>query len=238
MRKSRYFNGREFPDLDVNCFITLIDLENKVLDTNPGKAVGPDSVPPDIHSIAPTEVARILMPIALKCCGLISEPFQWSGGKYKELFKKIGKHHLVDSFRAMLLSDVLGKTVQGSLLAKTIDFASDDLKGYQFAGRAKRGCDLASHVARTMLDYGKTLNATFLRLFVDLKNVFWSLLRSVVLRYGETDDVFAYIVKDIIMPNDIPTDLLDILREPPHVDLPECQSIFRASCNSIIRTRG
>ena len=92
MRKSRYFNGKEFPDLDVNCFIKLIDLESKVLDANPNKAVGPDALPPDIHSIAPTEVVRILMPIALKCCGLISEPFQWAGGTYKDLFNKVGKH--------------------------------------------------------------------------------------------------------------------------------------------------
>ena len=155
------------------------------------------------------------MPIALKCCGLISKPFQWSGGKSKELSKHIGKHHLVDSFRAMLLSGILGKTVQGSLRAKTIDFASDYLGEYQFAGREKRGCDLASHVARTMLDYGKTLKATIVLLFVDLKNAVCSLLRSVVLRYGETDDVFAYIVKELKMPHDILTDLLDILREPP-----------------------
>ena len=101
MRKSRYFNGKELSDLEVNCFITLIDLESKVLDTNPNKTVGPDALPPDIHSIAPTDVAGILTPMTLKCCGLISEPFQWAGGMYKELSKNIGKHQLVNSFLAI-----------------------------------------------------------------------------------------------------------------------------------------
>ena len=40
-------------------------------------------------------------------------------------------------------------------------------------------------------------------------------MRSVVLKYGEIDDVFASIAKELKIPHDILTDHLDVLRESP-----------------------
>ena len=142
-RNIRYNNDRIFPQLDISCLITLIGLETKLRDVNPDKAVGPDDVPPAIPAMAPCEMARLLLPISMKCCGLVAEPFQWAGGRYKELFKRSGVHHLADNFRAILLADIMGKTVQGALRSKVIDFTNDFLGDYKFAGRPKRGCDLA-----------------------------------------------------------------------------------------------
>ena len=85
----------------------------------------------------PKAIARVLGPLDLKCSGLVCEPFQWSGGRYKELSTKSAIQSLVESFRAILLSDVFGKVVKGCLRAKTVDFSCDLFRRLPVCGEAQ-----------------------------------------------------------------------------------------------------
>ena len=89
-RAERYHDGRIFPELRVDCLISPFDLEQKAHNTSQSKAVGPDVVPPEIVKCMPKAIARVLAPLALKCSGLVCEPFRWAGGRYKESFKNSG----------------------------------------------------------------------------------------------------------------------------------------------------
>ena len=168
VRSERYSPDRVFPRLQRDCITTLFDLEQKCLDANSKKATGPDSVPPEVLKFAHGPISRLLAPVALKVTGLVCEPMQWSGGRYKELYKLAGSQTVVDSFRAVLLADLFGKTIQGTIRSKIIDLWGDYFSDYQFAGRSKRGCDLASHVIKTLLDVGVALQASVLIMFLDL----------------------------------------------------------------------
>lgn len=108
-RHSRYSTDRIMPQLCSSCFVSWLDLEQQFLSLNPGKATGPDKVPPEVLKCCSTAVTRALTPLSFKMCGLCSEPYQWSGGTYHPLYKNSGPQHLVVNSRAILLSDIMGK---------------------------------------------------------------------------------------------------------------------------------
>ena len=58
-------------------------------------------------------------------------------------------------------------------------------------------------------------NALFCLVFMDIKNACCSLLRSLVVEFGESDDMFAHIVKELKLPPDLLEELMFIVRTPP-----------------------
>ena len=101
------------------------------------------------------------------------------------------------------------------LRCKTIDIVGDFLSDFQFCGMPRRGCDIASHIGKTLLDVGQVLNCSVLLLFLDLKNAFYSMVRQLVFEYGENDDVIAFAARELGLSGDLLEDFMHVLRCPP-----------------------
>ena len=57
-------------------------------------------------------------------------------------------------------------------------------------------------------------------MFVDVKNAFYSLVRRLVFEFGESDDMFAYLVSRLQLPPDLLRDFLHACRMPPAARIP------------------
>ena len=55
-----------------------------------GKAFGHDGIAAECYKNYPAETAMILIPLAIKQSGLLTEPLQYKGGEAKELYKRKG----------------------------------------------------------------------------------------------------------------------------------------------------
>ena len=228
---ARYFDGRVFPELQADCITTPFDIEQKALNVTCGRASGPDQIPPELVMCNPKAIARLLAPLGLKTTGRVCEPYQWSGGKYKELYKRSGVQSLVESFRAILLSDIFGKMLQGPLRTKTVNFATDFFGDYQFAELPGKGCDLALHALLAFMEYAAFLQVSSIHIFVDCHNAFYSMLRSLVLEYGDNDQILAYVIQRMGLPQDVASEILEACHRPPAARLamlpPHLQAVLQ-----------
>ena len=217
--------------MQADCITTPFDIEQKALNVTCGRASGPDQIPPELVMCNPKAIARLLAPLGLKTTGRVCEPYQWSGGKYKELYKRSGVQCLVESFRAILLSDIFGKMLQGPLRTKTVNFATDFFGDYQFAGLPGKGCDLAHHALLAFMDYAAFLQVSSINIFVDCHNAFYSMVRSLVLEYGDNDQILAYVIQRMGRPQDLASEILEACHRPPAARLamlpPHLQAVLQ-----------
>ena len=85
---------------------THYDLDRQALEVNVSKASGPYWVPLELTAADPCGISGVLFSLALMCTGLVCKTFQWSGGRYEELYKHAGVQSAVASF-ARLFSMII-----------------------------------------------------------------------------------------------------------------------------------
>ena len=98
---------------------------------------------------------------------------------------------------------------------KIIDIVGDFLSAFQFCGRPRRGCDVASHIGKSVIDASRALQCSAFLLFIDLKNAFCSMVRELVFDFGECDDVVAFAARELGLSGDLLEDVMHISRCPP-----------------------
>lgn len=111
---------RPFTQLTTSDLPTLQELEMQLRKAPIGKSCGLDAIPGELlHSACP-HLATFLWPLLLKVASRIQEPLQWKGGQLVALHK--GKHSPMEcsSYRAILVSSALGKSMHGVFRARTM----------------------------------------------------------------------------------------------------------------------
>ena len=101
------------------------------------------------------------------------------------------------------------------LRTKTNNFATDFFGDYQFAGLPGKGCDLAHHALLAFMDYAAFLHVSSIHIFVDCHNAFYSMVRSLVLEYGDNDQILAYVIQRMGLPQDVASEILEACHRPP-----------------------
>ena len=165
-------------DLDISDIPTLLELEATLRRAPIGKACGLDGIPGELlHSSSPY-LARMLWPLLLKVTSRIQEPLQWKGGKLVALYK--GKHSPMEcaSYRAILVSSSLGKSMHSVFRARTMPYLQRGATDLQFSVQPQAMVSMAAHCIRLAQGRARRCSLSDYTLFLDIASAYYTLLRQ------------------------------------------------------------
>ena len=185
------FPGDQSPTLDLKALPTLAQVEAVIRRSRAHKAPGPDHIPAAIFKLDPVMFARLLFPLYLKIGIRCHEPVRFRGGEIIALANKAHSKFQCADFRAIVLSDQLGKyhhTIQRQkLLASFADFQAP-----MQAGCSKGiGVDHVHLQLEAYSDWAWHEKRSFCVLFVDVASAYYQALRPFVVGGTLTDEQIA-----------------------------------------------
>ena len=166
------------PSFDASDLPTLLELETALRKAPIGKACGLDGLPGELlHSSSPY-LARLLWPLLLKVTSRVQEPLQWKGGKLVALYK--GKHSTMEcaSYRAILVSSALGKSMHSVFRTRTMPYLQREATSLQFSVQPHAMVSMAAHCIRLAQGRAKHRCLSDYTLFLDIASAYYTLLRQ------------------------------------------------------------
>ena len=185
----RHFLADRFT-LSLEDLPTLFDLECALRRVRQGKAVGEDGIPPELCGGHPVELARILYPQLVKLALHGQEALIHKGGRLAIAHKK-GPTNECSSFRSLLVSSHVGKTLHRALRQHQQVFYTTYMQSQQVGGRPKIPVNFAVHMVRAHLRMHVSQGTSASLIFLDLTEAFCRVLRPLVLGGSWDDQVLA-----------------------------------------------
>ena len=185
----RHFLADRFT-LSLEDLPTLFDLECALRRVRQGKAVGEDGIPPELCGGHPVELARILYPQLVKLALHGQEALIHKGGRLAIAHKK-GPTNECSSFRSLLVSSHVGKTLHRALRQHQQVFYTTYMQSQQVGGRPKIPVNFAVHMVRAHLRMHVSQGTSASLIFLDLTEAFYRVLRPLVLGGSWDDQVLA-----------------------------------------------
>ena len=195
-------------DLDLNMIPTLWEVQSAMGRVKPGKAAGPNALPPDIFKIGGLPLAVQFNALMVKASVEGREPLKWKGGNLIPLWKGKGSMAWPENFRAIFVSNISAKLYHSCVRARLEAIWLSNIDSLQQGGRKGFGTDLSHHILQAFLSWGRHRGASTAILFVDLHSAFYSVWRGSLFP-GEVDTTFLRQAFDRFAIT--PHDLADIL---------------------------
>eukprot|EP00435_Cladocopium_sp_Y103_P011666 s1008_g3.t1 len=189
-------------DIDMQELPSLTDVEVAFRRVPAGRARGPDHIPGEVcHLHAPIMAAQIFSQL-MKIVIHGQEPMRFKGGCLTPAWKGKGDTHLVSSYRSLLVSSNIGKIIHRSIRQLHASTYEHWLQSQQIGGRRHVPVQLALHQARSFLRRVRRQHACAGLLFLDLTEAFYRVLREFTLGGYPTDELLAFVLKRLNLPED------------------------------------
>jgi hypothetical protein len=130
----------------------------------------------------------------------------WRGGRLQECYKGKGDQDVCDSFRGLLISDHMGKTLTSLLQLHLNERYTAYVTVNQFGAVRRRGTALASHTLRSFMDACRLMGYSIAIIFVDLSKAFDLIVRQLVLGWDaslETMEQKMGVLTSLGLPEDV-----------------------------------
>jgi len=175
--------------LSVNNIQSKRELEKQIVRSKKGKKHGPDAQPNDLFAVAPQAVARHFHPVLTLASLGRHEPLLFKGGVNHDLHKGKGPAEIMRSYRAILLSNHIGKHHHKFYRSKLFQLCNAWFLSTQCGGLPGKGTDMANIMLRMSQRTAKDKGYTQIAMFVDVTNAFYTVYREtlVPLRHCEED---------------------------------------------------
>ena len=194
---------------------TLVDLERAYRRVRIGKATGADNIPPELCHGQPTTLARLTFTQMLKLVAHGQESLMHKGGLLVSAWKKKGAQHECSSYRSLLISSHVGKTLHRALRETQSSLYEKFLQQNQLGGRKKVPVGLGVHHVRASLRRAKEHRASSALIFLDLQEAFYRVLRPLAVGGPITDDALGQVAQRLRLDQDVLHDLFQLLQMPP-----------------------
>eukprot|EP00435_Cladocopium_sp_Y103_P020241 s592_g4.t3 len=195
------FRQRDF-DLNMDELPTLTDVEMAFRRVPSGRARGPDHIPGEVCHLHASVMAASSYGQLMKLVLHGQEPLKYKGGCLTPAWKGKGGTHLVSSYRSLLVSSNLGKVLHRSVRQLHAGAYEHWLQSQQLGGRRHVPVQLALHQARAFMRRAKHQKASVGLLFLDLTEAFYRILRELTLGGHPTDELLAFVMQRLRMPED------------------------------------
>ena len=159
---------------------TRTELERGLRLSPCGRAAGKDAVPGDVLHVAAAQLAPPVFQLLLKLAMRLQEPLQWKGGELHHVWKRKQSALLCDSYRAILVSSTIGKSVHSVFRQRCGDYLDAAATPMQIGGRRGFPVQLAMHAARLFHEAMRRRNAPSALVFLDLSEAFHRVARPLV----------------------------------------------------------
>eukprot|EP00435_Cladocopium_sp_Y103_P050288 s1539_g15.t1 len=189
-------------DLTMAELPTLTDVEIAYRRVPSGRARGPDHIPGEVCHLHANVMAAHSFGQLMKLVLHGQEPLRFKGGCLTPAWKGKGGTHLVSSYRSLLVSSNLGKILHRSVRQLHASTYEHWLQAQQLGGRRHVPVQLALHQARAFLRRAKSQHASVGLLFLDLTEAFYRILRELTLGGHPTDELLAFVLHRLQMPED------------------------------------
>lgn len=166
----------QLPDLP-----SLTELEAAYRRVQVAKATGPDHVDARLCHVAPAALAKRTYVILLKTFLHGHECLLHKGGQLHQLWKQKGPKDLCGSFRSILISSHIGKSMHRCLRSYSSDIFEKFLQKQQLGGKRKIPVTLGVHQARAYLRSRKQQGLNVGMVFLDLCEAFYRIVREMAM---------------------------------------------------------
>ena len=168
---------------------TLTDLEAAFRRVKDHKAVGEDQIPPELCHHFPTSLARLAFGQLLKLCSHGQEALFHKGGVLVAAWKKKGPQILCESYRSLLISSHIAKSVHRAVRDHQSTVYEAFLQSAQIGGRKSIPVSLGVHYIRAAARRARNLGRSHALVFLDLREAFYRVLRPISI--GGTSSTYA-----------------------------------------------
>lgn len=198
---------------------TLTDLEHAFRRVRPHKAVGDDQVPPEICHRHPVQMARLTFTQMLKLCTHGQEALQHKGGLLVAAWKRKGPQKLCSSYRSLLISSHVGKTVHRAIRDHQANVYEAFLQHQQVGGRRHFPVTMGVHYLRSTARMARQTKRSHAMIFLDLQEAFYRVIRPIAIGGVITDTLLSSIADRLRLPPDAVRDLYHLLQLPAATEM-------------------
>eukprot|EP00435_Cladocopium_sp_Y103_P017883 s2571_g4.t1 len=207
--------GREETlSIDATELPTLTDLELAMRRTACGRARGHDSIPGGLLHHCPVQVAALVYPSVWKLMLHGQEDLQYKGGKLVQAYKGRGERDSCSSFRSLLISSQIGKSIHRTIRSRQADIFERFLQKQQVGGRRRQPVTYGLHLVRAHLRCARKNGRSAAVFFVDLTEAFYRIFRPLCMNNGITDEALAAFLHKLQMPHSALQELWALLEGP------------------------
>ena len=191
--------------------LTLGQWHAALADSPAGRAAGPDALPAEAFHADLYGMAQGSFPLVMKVMLTAKEPFQHKGGVLQPLWKGVGSQCVTDSYRDILLGDVLGKRLHGGIRRQIMAVAGGAVRPTQCGGVAHRGTDMCALMVREFLADAARSRRSAAVLFAGLKSAYYRAVRETVIGGALHEDVLLNLAQRLGVDRDALRPLLGAL---------------------------
>ena len=194
---------------------SLTQIEAKLRSVRKNKAPGNDLLRSELCSLGAAPLAKHIHALTAKFVTFLEEPIQWKGGTLIAAYKHAGHMDDVKSYRSLLLSDHLGKSMRSWLRENFRGIYTDKSAETHFAGKLGGNPSHASSLTRSFLDGMGKRGISSSAYFVDVSSAYYRVVRELVVGMQTSDqEIIAILERFGLGPAEFRT-LQEHLSTPP-----------------------
>ena len=182
---------------------TLCDLEDALRRCQPGKAPGPDRIPPELLKLCPGIMASKLYPLLMKQCLRLEEAATSKGGRMVTLYKGKGTFSECANYRGIMVMNVMGKALRASARHIVNELYVRSSDGLQIGGKPAQQVLYGSQAARMFLSWGKSTSTSTAVIFCDIASAYYRALRELTVGIGGKDPSLEQIMNRLNVHEDV-----------------------------------
>ena len=198
---------------------TLTDLERAFRRVKDHKAVGEDLIPPEICHHFPVPLARLAYSQLVKLCTHGQEALLHKGGTLVAAWKRKGPQHRCESYRSLLISSHLAKSVHRAVRDHQSTIYESFLQRAQIGGRKHIPVSMGVHYIRAAARRARHHKQSHALVFLDLREAFYRVLRPISVGGHIPDSLLAKVAARLHLPSDAVADLHALLQLPASTEL-------------------
>ncbi|CAE7500106.1 hypothetical protein AK812_SmicGene41735 [Symbiodinium microadriaticum] len=185
---------------DIPDLAALTDVFRKV---QPGKAAGPDHMPPSICRRFSSSLALAFWPLLLKSIVFCAEPAGYKGGTLFHIPKAgQGANVTCTADRGILVQSIFEKVFHKALRGSAMQGFERRAKDMQIGGRKGLSFAIGCFSSRAFLQYARAQGLSAGILFCDLKAAYYAVVRELLVGGGLSDATLEDITASLHLTNE------------------------------------
>ncbi|CAE7566086.1 unnamed protein product, partial [Symbiodinium sp. CCMP2456] len=193
---------------------SLGELEAALRASSTDRAYGLDGIPGEVLHYGAPYLAKAVYQLLLKSAFRLCEPVQHKGGTLYFIWKHKGPKQCCSSYRGILVSSVLGKSLHKTLRNRCTTPLANSTVPLQVGGLPQYPVTIPAHAARLFQSGCQARKCSHALLFLDLQEAFYRIIRPLVTGDHPTDTEVARICAAVQLPSNTVHELRDFIGGP------------------------
>ena len=179
---------------------SLAELEASLRATSTDRAYGLDDIPGEVIRYGAAEISKSVYALLLKSIFRLTEPVQHKGGTLHCIWKGKGPKQICGSYRGILVSSMLGKSLHKTLRGRCSDTLASSTVPLQVGGLPRFPVTVPAQAARLFQSACHRHGRPYTLLFLDLQEAFYRIIRPLITGDSLSDEQVAHVCSAVQLP--------------------------------------